>query len=365
MPQIQDVTRYLETIAPPAYQESYDNSGLIVGNPQAEVSGILVSLDAIESVVDEAIAKGCNLIVSHHPIVFRGLKSLTGKNYVERTIIKAVKRDIALYAIHTNLDNVQDGVNRRISERLGLQDVRVLAPKTDTLQKLVTFAPLADADQVLQALDEAGAGQIGHYRNCSFQTTGTGRFQPNEQAKPHLGEAGKLEQVEEQRIEVIYPAHLANQILTALRSAHPYEEVAYYQQPLMNQNQEVGSGMIGELPRPLSGTEFLAHLKKSMQLSVVRHTRLPDKPVRRVAVCGGAGSFLLPHAQRQRADAFVTADYKYHEFFDADGQLIIADIGHYESEVFTKDLLGDFLSEKFVNFAVHLAEVNTNPVFYA
>ena len=365
MPQIQDVTRYLETIAPPAYQESYDNSGLIVGNPQVEVSGILISLDATEAVVDEAIAKGCNLIVSHHPIVFRGLKSLTGKNYVERTVIKAIKHDVALYAIHTNLDNVQHGVNRRISDRLGLQDVRILAPKTDTLHKLVTFVPLADADQVLRALGEAGAGQIGNYKNCSFQTTGTGAFEPNEQAQPHLGQAGKLEQVSEQRIEVIYPAHLANRILAALRRAHPYEEVAYYQQPLVNQNQEVGSGMVGELPEPLSGSEFLTHLKESMQLSVVRHTRLLNKLVQRVAVCGGAGSFLLPHALRQQADAFITADYKYHEFFDADGQLIIADIGHYESEVFTKDLLGDFLSEKFVNFAVHLAEVNTNPVFYA
>ena len=365
MPSVQQVIQHLATLAPPAYQEGYDNSGLIVGDPQAEVSGVLVSLDAIESVVDEAIAKGCNLIVSHHPIVFRGLKSLTGKNYIERTVIKAIKHDIALYAIHTNLDNVQHGVNRRISERLGLQNVRVLAPKADTLQKLVTFAPLADADRVLQALGEAGAGQIGNYRNCSFQTTGTGRFQPNEQAKPHIGEAGTLEQVEEQRIEVIYPAHLASQILAALRTAHPYEEVAYYQQELLNQNQDVGSGMVGELPEPLSEDKFLAHLKKSMQLSVVRHTRLPEKPVHRVAVCGGAGSFLLPHALRQRADAFVTADYKYHEFFDADGQLLIADIGHYESEVFTKDLLWEFLSEKFVNFAVHLAEVNTNPVFYA
>jgi dinuclear metal center YbgI/SA1388 family protein len=365
MPQIQDVIRYLETIAPLAYQESYDNSGLIVGDPQAEVSGVLVSLDALESVVDEAIAKGCNLIVSHHPIVFRGLKSLTGKNYVERTVIKAIKNDIALYAIHTNLDNVQHGVNRRISDRLGLQNAHILAPKTDTLQKLVTFVPLADTDKVLQALGAAGAGQIGNYKNCSFRTTGTGAFEPNEQAQPHLGQAGKLEQTEEQRVEVLYPAHLGNQILTALRSVHPYEEVAYYQQPLMNHNQEVGSGMVGELPEPLSGNEFLAHLKESMQLSVVRHTRLPDKPVRRVAICGGAGSFLLPHALRQQADAFVTADHKYHEFFDADGQLIIADIGHYESEVVTKELLWEFLSEKFVNFAVHLAEVNTNPVFYA
>jgi dinuclear metal center YbgI/SA1388 family protein len=365
MPQIQDVTRYLETIAPPAYQESYDNSGLIVGDSQAEVSGILVSLDAVESVVDEAIAKGCNLIVSHHPIVFRGLKSLTGKNYVERTVIKAIKNDVALYAIHTNLDNVQHGVNRRISDRIGLQNVRILAPKSDTLHKLVTFAPVADANRVLQALGEAGAGQIGNYKNCSFQTIGTGSFQPTEHAQPHIGESGKLERVEEQRIEVLYPAHLAPKVLAALCTAHPYEEVAYYQQALLNQNQEVGSGMIGELPTPVSGKEFLAHVKERMQLSIIRHTRLLDQPVHRVAVCGGAGSFLLPQALKQRADAFVTADFKYHEFFDADDQLMITDIGHYESEVFTKELLRDFLSEKFVNFAVHLAEANTNPIFYA
>ena len=365
MPQIKDITSYLETIAPPAYQESYDNARLIVGDPQAEVTGILVSLDAVESVVDEAIDKGCNVIVSHHPIVFRGLKSLTGKNYVERTVIKAIKHDIALYAIHTNLDNVHQGVNRKISEKIGLQHLRILAPKADTLQKLVTFVPLADTDKVLQVLGDAGAGQIGNYKNCSFRTAGTGTFQPNEQANPHLGEAGKQEEVEEQRIEVMYPAHLAGRILAALREAHPYEEVAYYQQSLVNENQEVGSGMIGELPTPLSGTEFLAHLKEAMELSVIRHTRLLDAPIHRVAVCGGAGSFLLPHALRQRADAFVTADYKYHQFFDADGQLVIADIGHYESEVFTKELLGELLLKKFVNFAVHLSEVTTNPVFYA
>ena len=365
MPTIQDITRYLETIAPRAYQESYDNAGLITGDPTAEVRGVLVSLDAVESVIDEAIAHDCNLVVAHHPIVFRGLKSLTGKNYVERTVIKAIKNDVALYAIHTNLDNVLLGVNKRICDRLGLQDSRILVPKTGTLQKLVTFVPQENTEPVLRALGEAGAGQIGNYRNCSFRTAGTGTFQPNERANPHIGEAGKREEVEEQRIEVIYPAHLAGPVLRALRTSHPYEEVAYYQQALENENQEVGSGMIGTLPEPLSGEDFLAYLKEKMQLSVVRHTRLTDRPIQRVAVCGGAGSFLLPHALRQQADAFVTADYKYHEFFDADGQLVIADIGHYESEVFTKHLIAEFLSAKFVNFAVRLSETNTNPVFYA
>ena len=362
---IKDIIRYLETVAPPAYQEGYDNAQLIVGNPQAEVTGILVSLDAIESVVDEAIAKNCNLIVSHHPIVFRGLKSLTGKNYVERTVIKAIKHDIALYAIHTNLDNVQHGVNRKISEKLGLQHLRILAPRAGTLHKLVTFVPLADTASVLQALGNAGAGQVGHYKNCSFRTSGTGTFQPNEQANPYIGKAGKQEEVEEQRIEVMYPAHLAGQVLAALRNAHPYEEVAYYQQALENENQEVGAGLVGTLPTAMSGSEFLVYLKEKMQLSMIRHTRLLDSAVERVAVCGGAGSFLLPHALRQRADAFVTADYKYHEFFDADGRIVVTDIGHYESEVFTKELVGELLSQKFVNFAVHLSEVTTNPVFYA
>lgn len=364
MTQIRDVTQYLETIAPRAYQESYDNAGLITGDPKAEVRGVLVSLDAIESVVDEAIEQDCNLIVAHHPIVFRGLKSLTGRNYVERTIIKAIKHDIAIYAIHTNLDNVYNGVNAKIAEKLGLQQTQVLVPKSQTLQKLTTFVPHKNAEAVVSALSRAGAGNIGNYQNCSFQISGTGTFQPNEQANPHIGEAGKLERVDEQRIEVILPNHLTSQVLRALREAHPYEEVAYYLHTLENENQEVGSGMIGQLPQAMPAADFLQHLKERMNLSVIRHTALIDRPIGKVAVCGGAGSFLLSSAIRQRADAYVSADFKYHEFFDAEGQLIIADIGHYESEVYTKELLRDFLCEKFVNFAVRLAEVTTNPVFY-
>ncbi|MGB3588039.1 MAG: Nif3-like dinuclear metal center hexameric protein [Tunicatimonas sp.] len=364
MPQIHEITTYLETIAPRSYQESYDNAGLITGNPQSEVSGILVSLDVIESIVDEALEHDCNLIVAHHPIIFKGLKGLTGRNYIERTIIKAIKHDIAIYAIHTNLDNVYNGVNAKIAEKLELQQTRVLIPKSQTLRKLTTFVPQENAKAVLNALSAAGAGNIGNYQNCSFQVSGTGTFQPNEQANPHIGEADKLEQVEEQRIEVILPAHQSSLVLQALRKAHPYEEVAYYLHNLENENQEVGSGMIGQLAKAMSPTNFLSYLKKQMNLSVIRHTALLDRPVQTVAVCGGAGSFLLPQAIRQQADVFVTADFKYHEFFDADGHLIIADIGHYESEVYTKELIQEFLCEKFVNFAVRLAKANTNPVFY-
>ncbi|MFP4094041.1 MAG: Nif3-like dinuclear metal center hexameric protein [Cyclobacteriaceae bacterium] len=364
MNRIKDVTAHLESIAPRAYQESYDNARLITGNPQDEVKGILISLDATEEVVDEAIRRGCNLIVSHHPIVFRGLKSLTGKNYVERTVIKAIRNNIALYAIHTNLDNVTQGVSRKICDKLGLQQACILLPKTQTLNKLVVFVPDAHAEKLLNALNTAGAGNIGNYKNCSFMVKGTGTFQPNEFANPHIGQQGQLEKVEEQRIEVIFPAHEAGRVLAAMREAHPYEEVAYYLHALENENQEVGSGMIGSLPEPMEGDTFLAHLKNTMQLDCIRYTRPPARKIQRVAVCGGAGSFLLPQAIRCQADALVTADFKYHEFFDAEDQLMIADIGHYESEVFTKELILELLSRKFVNFAVHLAEANTNPILY-
>jgi dinuclear metal center YbgI/SA1388 family protein len=364
MPQIRQLTAYLEMLAPLAYQESYDNAGLIVGDPAAEITGVLVSLDATEAVVDEAIAKGCNVIVAHHPIVFKGFKKLNGKNYVERTVIKAIKNDVAIYATHTNLDNVQGGVNYKIADKLGLQNVRILTPKTQVLSKLVTFTPTADTQRVLDALHEAGAGNIGNYKNCSFRTAGTGAYQANEQANPTIGAIGEYHLEPEDRIEVIFPTYQQASILAALRKAHPYEEVAYDLYGLDNQNQEVGSGAVGNLPEPLDGHAWLVYLKEKMNLSIIRHTPLFDRPVQRIAVCGGAGSFLLNDAIRAGADVFVTADYKYHEFFDADGQIIICDIGHYESEVFTKELISQHLAKKFTTFAVILSETGTNPVRY-
>ena len=361
---IQDITRHLEKLAPVSYQESYDNSGLLVGNPQAEVKGILFTLDAVESIVDEAISKGCNLIVAHHPIIFKGLKSLTGRNYIERTILKAIKNDIAIYAIHTNLDNVQNGVNYKIAEKLGLKNVKILRPKAQTLMKLITFVPLENTKAVLAAMGEAGAGQIGEYKNCSFRTIGTGTFQPTDNAKPHIGAANQLEEVEENRVEVIFPAHLQGSVLRALQKSHPYEEVAYYLHNLENINQEVGSGVIGELAEGLESRPFLAYLKEMMNLQIIRHTATLDKPIQKVALCGGTGSFLLRDAIRQKADVFITADYKYHEFFDAEDKIMIADIGHYESEVYTKELLFDYVKEGFEGLNLMLSEVNTNPVSY-
>lgn len=361
---VSEVTQHLESIAPRAYQEAYDNSGLLTGNPEQQVTGILITLDCTEAVVEEALQKKCNLIVAHHPIIFKGLKKITGSNYVERTVLMAIKNDIAIYAIHTNLDNVHTGVNRKIAEKIGLRNLKILAPKNNTLTKLVTFIPKANADAVLDALYTAGAGQVGDYKNCSFQATGTGTFMPTEKANPHIGKALQQEEVEEVRAEVIFPSHQEGKIVYALKKAHPYEEAAYYLTPLNNENQEVGSGMVGELDAPLQPVEFLKHLKAAMDLKVIRHTAVLDKPIKKVAVCGGAGSFLLSAAIRSGAQAFVTADFKYHEFFDADNQIVIADIGHYESEVYTKELLGDILKEKFPTFAVNFSGTITNPVRY-
>ncbi|GAB3694584.1 Nif3-like dinuclear metal center hexameric protein [Spirosoma flavus] len=364
MVQIRQLTAYLEAFAPLAYQESYDNAGLIIGDPNDEIKGVLISLDATEAVVDEAIAKGCNVVVAHHPIVFKGLKKLNGKTYVERTIIKAIRNNVAIYAAHTNLDNVAGGVNFKIAEKLKLQNIRILAPKTQVLSKLVTFVPVADTQRVLDALYATGAGQIGDYKNCSFRVNGTGTYQPSEGANPVIGEVGEYHEEPENRIEVIIPTYQQNNVLTALRKAHPYEEVAYYLTTLDNQNQEVGSGAVGELAEPMESNQWLSYLKESMRLNLIRHTDLPDRPIKRVAVCGGVGSFLLPDAIRAGADIFVTADYKYHEFFDADGRICICDIGHYESEVFTKELFYQHLAKKFTTFAVILSETDTNPVRY-
>ncbi|MBS1681774.1 MAG: Nif3-like dinuclear metal center hexameric protein [Bacteroidetes bacterium] len=361
---IKDVIAHLENLAPRAYQENYDNSGLLTGEKNWLVKNILVSLDCTEAVVEEAIRQDCNLIVAHHPIIFKGLKKLTGQTYVERTIIKAIKNDIAIYAIHTNLDNVHTGVNQKIAEQIGLKNTRVLQPKSELLMKLVTFIPQANAGDVLNALHQAGAGNIGEYKNCSFQVMGHGTFMPTPNATPHVGKANQIELVEEVRAEVIFPEYLSQKIVQTLKEVHPYEEVAYYISSLKNENQEVGSGMIGELEKPMEPIEFLNGLKKQMNLKMIRHTPLLNRPVRKVAVCGGAGSFLLPAAIGQGADVFISADFKYHEFFDAEEKIVIADIGHYESEQYTKDLLVDVLKEKFTTFAIIFSKSVTNPISY-
>lgn len=364
MTKIKDITKYLEQIAPIAYQESYDNSGLIVGDPEWEVKGVLVSLDCIEAVIEEAIEHNCNLVVAHHPILFKALKQLNGKNYVERTLIKAIKHDVAIYAIHTNLDHVQHGVNDKFAQRLGLTDLSILSPKPSTLCKLVTFVPAEHLDVVATALHEAGAGTIGDYDSCGFSVTGTGTFRPKPGAEPFIGSVGELEQVSETRLEVVVPRPLSAAVIGALNNAHPYEEVAYYLQDLNNMDQTVGAGMIGTLSQPHTPTEFLQLLKDKFGTPCIKHTVSKHQNVQKIAICGGAGSFLIQQAKAAGCQAYVTSDLKYHEYFDAEDDLLLADIGHYESEVATKELLSDILTKNFSTFAVRLSQMQTNPVRY-
>jgi dinuclear metal center YbgI/SA1388 family protein len=361
---LSQLSTYLESIAPLAYQEDYDNAGLIVGNPDQEIHQVLISLDCIEAVVDEAIATNCQVIISHHPIVFKGLKRFNGKTYVERVVEKAIRNNIALYAIHTNLDSIMTGVNAKICERLGLENTHILSPKQGLLKKLVTYVPTSHVDQVRNALFHAGAGNIGNYSECSFNAEGTGTFKGNEDSDPYVGQPGIRHTEEETRIETVYPANLESKILMALMLAHPYEEVAYDLYALTNQHQQVGSGMAGELDQAMDAEEFLYHLKEKMQAHVIRHTAFTGKQIKKVAVCGGSGGFLLKHAIAAGADIFITADYKYHEFFDADNKIIIADIGHFESEQFTQQLLHEMIKKKFADLPLRLTSVNTNPVRY-
>jgi dinuclear metal center YbgI/SA1388 family protein len=361
---IQDILSFLDQLAPPAYQESYDNATLICGDRNWLLTGVICTLDCTEAVVEEAIQQGANLIVAHHPIVFKGLKSITGRTYVERTLIKAIQANVAIFAIHTNLDHVAGGVNKRIADRLGLVQARILQPKKQLLSNLVFFVPIANKEQVLAAVFQAGAGQIGEYKDCSFSSEGLGRFTPSENANPTLGSARLPHEEPELRIEVVLPSYLSGKVLAALKAAHPYEEVAYYLSNLENENLEVGAGMVGMLPESMPEEEFLDYLKERMHLSIVKHSPLTGKRIQKVALCGGAGIFLLGDAKKAGADVFVTADIKYHEYFDAEGALVLCDIGHYESEIFTKDLLADVLSQNFPNIALYLSKVVTNPTSY-
>ncbi len=355
---------HLESIAPASLQEDYDNAGLITGSADWDCTGAIISLDATEEVVLEAVERKCNLVIAHHPIVFRGLKKINAKNYAARAVIAAIKNDIAIFAIHTNLDHVADGVNGMIARRLGLINTSVLAPKSGLLKKLQVFVPLAQAEQVRNALFEAGAGHISNYSECSFNTPGTGTFTAGEGSRPFVGQPGKRHQEEEIKIETILPAWLEGKIITAMKAVHPYEEVAYDLLPLTNQHDKTGAGMKGELPTPMEEAAFLAHIQQVFGVPVVRHTPLTGRPVKKVAICGGAGSFLISNAIAAGADFFITADVKYHEFFDANGCLVIADVGHYESEQFTVALLAGFLQEKFPTFAALKTGVKTNPVNY-
>ena len=361
---ISEITNHLESIAPISSQESYDNCGLLVGDKNSEISNVLITLDCIETTIDEAIEKKCNLIIAHHPIIFKGLKKITGKNYVERTILKAIKNNIAIYATHTNLDNYMNGVNKKIGEKLGIKKTKILQPSLNTLCKIAVYVPKMHQNHVMEAMFNAGAGNIGHYAECSFSSSGHGTFKASANAKPFVGEIEKRHKEDEIKIELIVSTHQTNKVIQAMLAVHPYEEVAYDIYPLLNQNNFEGAGMIGELDSEISEIEFLQNLKRLFGCNVIRHTSLLNKPIKRIAWCGGSGSFLLAKAIVAKADIFITGDFKYHDFFDADNQIIIADIGHFESEQFTIELLNELIQKKFPKFAPCLTGKITNPVNY-
>ncbi|MBP6978600.1 MAG: Nif3-like dinuclear metal center hexameric protein [Bacteroidales bacterium] len=354
----------LEESAPLKWQEDYDNSGLMIGDPERDVSKALICVDVTQSVLNEAVDKKCDLIISHHPLIFKGIKKLTSGSLTERMVIQAVKNDIAVYSIHTNLDNLDRGVSWALGEKIGLRHSQVLAPRKGLLCKLVTFCPVDHADRVRQALFDAGAGCIGNYDSCSFNLTGTGSFRSGEECHPFVGETGKLHFENEVRIETIYPVHLEKEVVRVLKDTHPYEEVAYDLYPLENEYNKMGSGIIGDLENPMEDLKFLDMVKSVSGSIVLRHSALQGQKVSKIAVCGGSGSFLIREAIARKADVFLTADLKYHDFFEADKRILLVDIGHYESEQFVKELIASILVKKMPTFAVLITENNTNPVHY-
>lgn len=364
MTYIKEVIEKLELLAPPELQESYDNSGLITGNGETEINNILVSLDCTEKVVNEAIEKKCNLIISHHPILFTGIKKITGSDYVQRSIIKAIKNDIALYACHTNLDNVIGGVNSKIADKLGLVNQKILRPVKGNLRKLVCFIPVEHVEKVRQAIFDAGAGNIGNYDHCSYHSSGTGTFRAGVNSRPFVGEINKEHHENEVRLETIFRIADQSKILKALFKNHPYEEVAYDIYSLENIDPQTGSGLTGELKEAMSLRDFLNKIKEVFQVSVIRHSADSGKRIKKVSLCGGSGSFLIKDAIASESDIFITGDIKYHQFFDAEDKIVLADIGHFESEQFTVELLTQFLKENFNTFATYFSSVNTNPIKY-
>jgi dinuclear metal center YbgI/SA1388 family protein len=359
-----EVIAVFESVIPLAYQENYDNSGLIVGQPDKEITSALLCIDITEVVIDEALQLGANLIISHHPVIFNPLRKLTGSNYTERIVFSAIRNDIALYSVHTNIDNLYEGVNSKICAKLHLQNVKILSPMAGELRKLVTYVPAKYADHVRSALFAAGTGHIGKYDNCSFNLEGLGSFRASSDAKPFTGEIGKLHFEPETRIETIFLKNKQAQIINALLNSHPYEEVAYDIYLLENTYEFIGQGMIGELREPRDERTFLKYVKKTFNCRVLRHSPLLNKPFHKVAVCGGSGSFLIQKAISSGADLLITGDIKYHQYFDADGKIVIADIGHYESEQFTTEIFYEVLKKNLPNFAIHFSRINSNPINY-
>jgi len=361
---IKNITDYLEAWAPLSQAEDFDNVGLLVGDFNTKVTGILVALDTTEAVINEALTNNCNLIVSFHPIIFSGLKHINNTSFVERVVTKAIKNNIVIYSMHTALDNAFNGVSGKMADIIGLKEKQILIPKLSTIKKLTTYVPHASATIVRNALFEAGAGNIGNYKNCSFNVQGQGTYKGNENSNPTIGKKGALHTEPETLISLTFQGYLENNIINALFKSHPYEEVAFEVVTLNNKNQNIGLGIIGNLPKPMDTQDFINLLKNKFVAKGIRTSTLINKSIHKVAVLGGSGSFAINNAKRTKADVYVTADLKYHDFFKADNKLILIDIGHYESEQFTKNIIVDYLTKKFLNFAIILSKINTNPINY-
>ena len=361
---IRDIANYLEKFAPISLQESYDNSGLLIGASTSEVNKILITLDVTEDVIKEAVSKNCDLIIAHHPIIFNGIKKLTNSNLTEKLVVEAIKSNVAIYAIHTNLDNIIGGVNSILAKKLGIKNTRILSPKSGGFKKIICFCPNDYTQIVQKAMFDAGAGMIGNYDTCSYVSSGTGTYKALEGSNPFIGEKNQLHEEKENRIEVIIPEYLINNAVKAMKNAHPYEEPAYDIYTLDNTNNMVGSGLIGEIDTETPITEYLKTVKRTLGSKYIKHNKLIDRPVKRVAICGGSGSFLIDVAARNKADLFITGDVKYHDYFEHTGNMTIADAGHYETEHPVKELIYALLKEKFPNFALQISEENANPISF-
>ena len=364
MVRIKDLMNVLEQFAPFSIQEGYDNSGLQLGSPDKVVSQALICLDVTPSVVEEASARGCDIIISHHPVLFSGIKKLTGQHYTERVIIESIKKDIGILSVHTNIDSVLSGVNHKLAKLLGLQNLQVLDPVKGMLRKMVTFCPLKHVETVRSALFEAGAGHIGNYDSCSYNVEGYGTFRAGAMANPFVGKENELHEEPEVRVETIFPAYLEDKIVNALLTSHPYEEVAYDIYRLDNYFDQVGAGIQGSFESPVDEKDFLELLKEKLNIPCIKHSPFLGKDLQNIALCGGAGGFLLHKVLGSGLDAFITSEIKYNQFMDASGRILLMDAGHYETEQFTKELLADVIQKKITNFAVLISKVNTNPVCY-
>jgi dinuclear metal center YbgI/SA1388 family protein len=361
---IQQIIQVLEDFAPKSYQESYDNCGIQIGNTANECTGVLSTLDVTEAVVDEAIALKHNLIVAHHPLLFSGVKRITPDTDLNRCIIKAIQNNITIYAIHTNLDNAPLGVSYELANLLGLKNLSILAPKSNTHVKLIFYTPLSHKTTILEALYSIGVGEIGNYKECSFSSEGLGTFTPHLNANPFEGKLNEYSKVKEERVEVLVRKELSNKAVDTLKNAHPYEEVAYELLSLENKFQTQGAGYLGDLEKALTSDEFLNYISQKLELKIVKHTHSFKGKIQKVALCGGSGAFLLKEAQKNGCKAYISADFKYHEYFDAEDNLLIADIGHFESEKHTKNLIKEVITKKIPNIVVTLSKINTNPIGY-